>query len=286
MANPKPTSGKHFALMTSALHRIYNASFDEEDIRFLLLAMRSNAQFLTKNFKVTNKQSQIFYDAARQLADIADSVAHPELKDRGPIRDYVRSADTQHAKAYSKNEPKFTLDVANNNILLNPLPNVKTLSGYWLVATFLTGLKFLFPFDLEDHKLHLAAKDIELCLFSIVHHIQLPDLDGEDSPRHAYLALGVGGDSYAVFTGVINSETGKVLFPNPPPHRPSYVHTFQVFQGGCPIGDGIQPNPHRPKPLFARRSLKGNLVLEEWKNPMDDCPPGSADFSFSRNFGF
>lgn len=267
---------KHLHTMTVAMYRLLDGVFDEADIKVLLMGMRDNLQRISKKTNREINAPQSVKHGIPFLADIAHSIAHPELKDQGPIRSYVRSADEQMAKALTKmpRHRVLSTDTKSKTINIALPPAIKPHSGYDLTIAFLSQLPNLFPFQVQLEHLAPHVPDVELCILSIVHYLQLPLLDGPSNGkrpeelRHGYLAFHTWDGSHRLYAGVVNSLYGKRLGNGSESNSEKpFVNLLPLFNSNRPSGDGIDLDARTPTVLFAVRLPSGRLVLKEPATP-------------------
>ncbi len=263
---------KHLVLMHLALSRIYEGTFDEGDIKNLLLGMRDCLQ----EASLKSRQMQSAPAAIRlglpYLVDIAHSIAHPEMKDQGPIRNYVKSADFQMAKALKK-MPRhriFSTDEQSKTINIALPPAIKPLKAYDLTIAFLSFLPEIFPEAIELDTVAKQGSDIEICLLSLLHYMQLPLLDDpveQENPnelRHGYLAFHTWQGSHHIYAGVVNSHYGNVLSggSNQNARAKPFINVLPVFNSAVPADGDLTFDARNPAILFAERGASEKLVLK------------------------
>ena len=128
--------------MYYALGRIYDDTFNEDDIRNLLLGMRDRLNLVTSQTRQMQNAPPGIRHGLPYLVDIAHSIAHPELKDQGPIRSYVKGSDSQMAKAFKKmpRHRVFSTDQDTKTVNIALPPTIKPLKAYDLTIAFMTIL--------------------------------------------------------------------------------------------------------------------------------------------------
>ncbi|MEE9331592.1 MAG: hypothetical protein V3U89_05110 [Methylophilaceae bacterium] len=265
--NLKCVSPKHVALMSDSLLRLYEGTFNEGDIRALLIGIRGYTSFVTGKLKKVQGVSPNAIKGIPYIADIAHSVCHPELKNQGPIRDYVRSVDTQMAKALTKmaSQKVNKIDSTNKVVHLALPPAVKPLSSKSLVMAFVLSLESIFPFKIDTVKISAHLEEIELCLFSILHFNQLPLLDGEGGGRNGYLAIHSYEGKYHLYAGVLASKFNQVLTKGVENEKPFIL---SVFVGKNLCEGQLEMDARNPKVVFADRDSEGRLKLGEYTSPL------------------
>ena len=263
---------KHLFTISAALRKLLDGDFDEGDVKILLLALRDNLQRISINSRQLHDAPPSIKHGIPFLADIAHSIAHPELKDQGPIRSYVRSMDEQMAKALSKmlRQKILSTDDQSRTVNIALPPALKPLSAYDLTIAFLSLLPDAFPFQVQHDQLAKHAADIELCILSIVHYLQLPLLDGPSNGkrpeelRHGYLAFHTWDGSHRLYAGVVNSLYEKVLSKGAESRREKpFINVFPVFNSTRPVGNEVHIDAKIPAILFAIRTESGVLALQE-----------------------
>lgn len=86
LESPRYMNPKHVSLMAHALERVYNKTFDELDIRALLIGIRTYSNQISKRMERLHQDiPQDLRDGFEYLADIAHGGAHPELRTKGAL---------------------------------------------------------------------------------------------------------------------------------------------------------------------------------------------------------
>jgi hypothetical protein len=264
-------SPKHLAQMIDALHKLYQGTFEELDVRQLLLGVREYSSLVAEASKQDQSAPSTAKIGMRYLADIAHAIAHPELKSRGPLRDYVKNTDEQMAKSHRRMPSRRVVEVDTNTktIHLSMPPAIKPLPIYDVVISFFVALDDLFPFEVDASRLAAQAADVELCFFSILHFTQLPNLDGPDGSRHGYLAIQTWNGRYQLYAGVTGSKFEDVLVDRSENRRdPPFTNVFPVFNGLTDREATMVLDARLPSCFFATRNEEGRLQLAMWNSPL------------------
>lgn len=236
------------------------------DVRELLIGMRDDLSSIADKTKgVSTPQDSIKFGIP-YLADIAHSIAHPHQKSQGIIRSYVRNTDTQMAKAVvrMRHQKLLKIDPVRKTADIEMPPAIKALSAYDLTQAFLMMLPRLFPFQLPMKNLCRHAMDIELCILSILHFVQLPSLDDTESdrPRQARLAFHTWKGAHNLYVCVKNSRyfaaIGADLGVVPDGQN---VSMFPVFNSIRSAADEPSMDARFPSVVFACRDEQGVLRL-------------------------
>lgn len=263
---------KHLVLMYSSLCKIQDGTFDEGDIKSLLLGMRDRLQTVSLSTRQMQDAPPGIRLGLPYLVDIAHSIAHPEMKDQGPIRSYVKGADAQMAKALKKmpRHKVISTDEQTKTINIALPPAIKPLKAYDLTVAFLTILPDIFPDAIDMTSVAKQGSDIEICLLSLLHYMQLPLLDDPVAPdnpsdlRHGYLAFHTWHGAHHIYAGVVNSHYGNELNVGSEKNsrtRP-FINLLPVFNSGVPADIGVTFDARNPAVLFAERGASGKLSLK------------------------
>jgi hypothetical protein len=98
LESPEYMSPKHVALMARALDRVYNKTFDELDIRALLIGIRAYSSKISRKIERNHRDiPEGLRNGFQYLADIAHGVAHPELRNQGALFEHIKSTDMKMA---------------------------------------------------------------------------------------------------------------------------------------------------------------------------------------------
>lgn len=266
IVNPKQST-----LMSTALQKVYNATFDEMDMRILVLGVRSFADS-TSILAARNQPSPTtIQPGLSQLADIGHTLAHPEIKEWGALHSYVKKIDKQMMIRSAKVGTRKVLgiDVARKRIDLQMHPIIKPLSSNNLFLAFCIALQYCFPYEVNTNLIFKQRDDILLCLFSILHFTQMPHLDGASdesekrTSRAAYLGLHSWKNRYHLYAGVMNSKLENLFSPDKPRERTRpFINVFPVYNGTKEVGKGPEMDIFNPQIVFAVRDLSGALTLK------------------------
>ena len=268
-------SPKHDAMMALALGRVYSATFDESDIRTLVLGSRSFAESASRQSKSREDAPKAVRSGLAHLADIGHAIAHPELRDQGPLLRFVRKTDREMARSQRKMPTRRVLgvDPVRRRVDLAMPPAIKALSSADLVTAFCLAVRYSLPFDVEIERLLEHRADILLCLFSILHFSQMPDLDhpsaaeGGNEPRAGYLGLQSWDGRYSLYAGVMQSDMESILAAGKGLRERPFINTFPVFNGLKEVGSGFTADIFNPVVVFAVRDSTGELVLAPLLGP-------------------
>jgi hypothetical protein len=263
-------SPKHEALMTEALRNVYAARFDESDIRILLLGVREFSKSVFNKTKSRQDTPLAIRSGLSQLADIVHALAHPELKDRGPLHRYVKQTDEEMRRRTAKMQTLKVLgvDATRKRINLAMPSSIKPLSSHDLFIAFCIALQYWFPYEIDIHLVLEQRDDILLCLFSILHYTQMPNLDNApitsdpSAPRNAYLGLHSWEGRYHLYAGVMNSEIETLFSSSEMQKRQHpFINMFPVYNGSKEVGTGPEMDIFNPQVVFAVRDESGTLKL-------------------------
>jgi|GEM_PF-3668825 len=268
--NYRVVSPKHEALMTNALKNVYAARFDESDMRILLLGIREFSTTVSKKTKSLQDSPPAIRSGLSQLADIGHALAPPELKVIGPLRKYVKQTDEEmmHRTAKMHTRKVLGIDNARKRINLAMPSSIKPLSSDDLFIAFCLALQYFFPYEIDVHRVLEQRDDILLCLFSILHFTQMPNLDNESitsdasAGRNGYLGLQSWEGRYHLYAGVMNSKIETLFSSSETQKRQHpFINTFPVYNGSKEVGIGPEMDIFNPQVVFAVRDESGELKL-------------------------
>lgn len=270
MPNTRYVNPKHLAQMELTLRKVYNSTFDEGDIKMLLLGLRDHLQKAEKESHKRGAPREIQIGLP-YLVDLADSIAHPEMKNQGRIRSHIKSTDSQIAKALARmpTQKIHSINQAKKIIDIEIPPAIKTVSAFDIAITFITFLSHCFSADFQ--KIHDRGADIEVCLLSMLHFMQFPQLDDavqktDSHSRQAYLALHTFNGFHHINAVVLNSDYKNLLDQSTlqSSHHPSPTNVFQVFSSSVPAEIGMNFNALTPEIVFATRDPSGKIALKKY----------------------
>ncbi|HVM72079.1 MAG TPA: hypothetical protein VMT91_09980 [Anaerolineales bacterium] len=268
--NYRVVSPKHEALMTNALKNIYSARFDESDMRILLLGIREFSETVAKKTKSIQDAPPAIRSGLSELADIGHALAHPDLKDRGPLRKYVKQTDEELMRRTAMMDYRKVLGINNEQKLINlEMPaSIKPLSSQNLFLAFCLALQNFFPYKIDIHEVIEQRDDILLCLFSILHFTQLPNLDNApitsdaSAGRNGYLGLNSWDGKYHLYAGVMNSKFETLFSSSDTQKRQRpFINIFPVYNSSKEVGTGPEMDIFNPQVVFAVRDESGKLKL-------------------------
>lgn len=268
--NYRIVNPKHEALMTEALHKIYAATFDEADMRILLLGIRGFSSSVSKVTRSRQDAPPAIRTGLSQLADVGHALAHPELKVMGPLRKYVKQTDEEMRRRTAMMHTRKVLgvDAIRKRINLAMPESIKPLSTNDLFTAFYIALQDFFTYKIDTHRVIEQRDDILLCLFSILHYTQMPNLDNSpitsapSALRNGYLGLQSWEGKYHLYAGVLNSKTEALYSASEIDKRQHpFINTFPVYNGSKEVGTGPEMDVFNPQIVFAIRDESGTLKL-------------------------
>lgn len=269
MQNTRYVNPKHMALMNLALRKIYDSTFDEGHIRTLLLGMRDQLQKFEKECQKQDAPQEIQLGVP-YLVDLANSIAHPEMKNQGRIRSHIKSMDSHMAKALAKmpTQKIYAIDEATKTLNIEMPPAIKAVSAFNLTLSFITFLSHYLQADLK--KIHDQGADIEICLLSMLHFMQFPHLDDpiqqtDSNSRHAYLAFNTFHGVHNIDAVVLNSDYKNLLDHSfhPGSLNSSPMNIFPVFSSSVSATTSVNFDARSPEVLFAERDYSGKIALKK-----------------------
>jgi hypothetical protein len=271
----------HTARMSEMLDRVHAGTFDEVDIQGLLLGAREYSSFVQEQARCVGADKELLSQPGLRglelLSDVADSIAHPEARHQGLLRTYLRNTDRQMASSFKRMsrhrflgfEQSPGADTGTFHIALPP--GIKVLSTYDLTSAFFLMVSELVPWEIDIERVAQFADDIQLCLFTILHLTQLPDLDPEDidSKRYGYLALQSWAGRFHVYAGVLDSIYARAMGCKRPTEVTlrDRISIFPVLNGEKSCDGFPHLDARAPRLWAARRDSQGALRLFELEDP-------------------
>lgn len=268
-----PCNPKHLALMQRAIKRIYERTFNEDDIRLLLLGVRAFTQEVVDVSKSDDKAPSSIKIGHLYLSDICHSIAHPEHKTQGPFRSFIKKTDSGMKKSTENMSSRKILKIDNTNKIIHLLmpPHQKPISSQEVIAAFIFSLEVVIKNKLDRENILSQTNDILLCIFSIMHYTQFPlyeDVEDEISimeKKGGYLGLQSWEGHYHLYAGVINSDFETIFTKK---RDANFINTFPVMHSSKQVNDGLQLDIRNPQLVVADRDSSGALVLQRLNSKM------------------
>lgn len=193
--HPYPFSRKLFRSIYSNIERIKHGTFDERDIKELLIDLRELAKYVKQRLA---GESNDFTKAILHFIDVCDFIAHAN-RDRGVVEQNVRA----HAKALNAIFPTATFEE------FSALPVANVINADALVSA-LIGISYL-GLSSEDKTissdffLPVAAhkNDVALCILSILQD-SIIELDEDEG--YAILHVMPFEGKYRLYCTIIGSR--------------------------------------------------------------------------------
>lgn len=193
--HPYPFSRKLVRSICSNIERVKHGTFDERDIKELLIDLRELAKYVKQRLA---GESSDFTKAILQFIEICDFVAHAH-RDRGVVEQNIR----QHAKALNTAFPTATLEEFSALPVANVI-NTDTLVSALIGIAYL-GLSSENKTISSDYFSPVAANkdDVALCILSI---LQDSIIELDENEGYAILHVMPYEGKYRLYCTIINSR--------------------------------------------------------------------------------
>ncbi len=205
-------SPQNIAAMQMALGKVYGGVFDEFDIRFLLSGIRPKVRELYYDIKRKGTtEAQLIAANWGILLDICDTVAHPEYKEKGALRDLILKTEEWLCDHFSSINTLDELENEAEKLLSFNVPRgIPIIHGFQLVNLFFLALNEYLHTNLNfEFLIKNRYNDVLLCFYTVLHYTQvLVDFTKlEVSKGGAILMCGQRG-KYSLYAAV---EGTKIL---------------------------------------------------------------------------
>ncbi|WP_394789094.1 hypothetical protein [Rhodoferax sp.] len=269
---PRIISFKHLGTMYACIDRLHRDTFDEYHIRSLLLGVRAWVIKESEPFRHKEKLSDI-ERGLLLIREIANYIAHPEILDRGVIRQIPLAKDRQFVRLLEKrNHPKnpnptfeyLNVDPDRKMIWLKEPPEAKGLLILEVVNAFFIAIAAVFGRVIFEVVMKYV-ENVVLCFYSILHGANFEwecglEKNGEDGMGGGFLAIDSIDGFYKLFAGLKNSKTSQYFESRS--GMPSYEwRYFRVFNERIRMHGGRKMDIKNPSPVYALRDPEGILRL-------------------------